>query len=212
MNTPVPLLMKHYSTEDVFLSKTADGGSLLAQLTVGLLNLGMAESNEHALRKQLQDNDALYEAVRELELAKMRQATAPLKGEASGAEMTRLASVAAGAGADMAIKEAGIGDFVASAKALGTKAFGALKGLGADEPKASGKMLGRFGLKTNLAIGATGLGAAYLGSKAINAGTRELARTPQGPAVYGGQVRGMGYQLPYGVNQYGQPQVGTPLG
>jgi hypothetical protein len=151
--------------------------------------------------------------------------------------MVRLASVAALAGADMA-KEAGIGDFVTAAKTMGAKALPALKGFGqkalgtlksvgaATAPAAGaapaagdlitrGKKLlgGGLGLKTNLLLAGGTLGAGVLASKGISAGTRAMSREAPGPAVYGAPARGgIGYQIPYGVNQYGQPQVGTPLG
>jgi hypothetical protein len=50
-------------------------------------------------------------------------------------------------------------------------------------------------------------------TKGLQAGGRIMRREPKGPAVFGmGKPSGnIGYQIPMGVNQYGQPQVGTPL-
>lgn len=229
MNTPHPALMARYGTEDVFLAKTADAVPLLARLGMGILNFELASSNKTSGREAEIENTMRAEAIRELELQRMQQATAPLRGQASGATpldqgMTRLASIAAHTGADMA-KEGGIGDFVTAAKAFGGKAMGALKGLGgagaASAPAAAGaggglmKFLGGgAGLKTNLALGGAVIGAGVLGSKAMHAAGRSMGQQPYGgvaPTYGGATSRGTGVQLPYGVNQYGQPQVGTPL-
>lgn len=228
MHTPIPTLMQHYGTEDVFLSKTADAVPLLARLGMGILNFELASSNKKSGREAEIENTMRAEALRELELQRMQQATAPLRGQASGATpldqgMTRLASIAAHTGADMA-KEGGIGDFATMAKTFGSKAVGALKGLGgagaaaAPAAGAGGGLMkflgGGSGLKTNLALGGAVIGAGVLGSKALHAAGRSMGQQPYGgvaPTYGGSTARGMGVQLPYGVNQYGQPQVGTPL-
>lgn len=150
--------------------------------------------------------------------------------------MVRLAFVAALAGGDMA-KEGGIGDFVTAAKTMGAKALpalqsagqkamGALKSVGAaasatEAPSAAGDLISRgkkflgggLGLKTNLALAGGTLAAATLASKGLSAGTRAMNSEAPGPAVYGmgHPSRNVGYQLPFGVNQYGVPQTGTPL-
>lgn len=61
--------------------------------------------------------------------------------------------------------------------------------------------------KAKLLGGAGLLGAGYLGYKALEAG-KEFLEAP-GPGGYG--YAPGGYQVPMGVNQYGQPQLGTPL-
>jgi hypothetical protein len=112
-------------------------------------------------------------------------------------------------------KEGGIGDFTSLAKSFGAKASGALKGLGGVGASAASngmqKLTGGFGLKTNLALGAAAGAGLLGGSKLLNKATRVMGAEAAGPATYGGAVHGVGYVLPYGVNQYGQPQVGTSL-
>lgn len=74
-------------------------------------------------------------------------------------------------------------------------------------------MLGRAwqavkpGWKTKALLGGAALGAGYLGYKALEAGKDFLES--QGPQGYG--YAPGGYQVPMGVNAYGQPQLGTPL-
>lgn len=146
--------------------------------------------------------------------------------------MVRMASVAARAGADMA-KEAGLGGFsdfmkgIAPAlKGVGAKASGAIGSLAKAAPAAApagggalagmaakGKDLlgGKLGLgwKGNLALTGLAAGGLMLGNKGIQKATQVMGEEAGGPAVYGAGRRG--YQLPYGVNQYGEPQLGTPL-
>lgn len=184
MNLPHPDLMRAYGTTDVFLQKTADAMPLLARLGAAALNYEMAASQNRAMAEQKAEDDARYEAKREYELERARQMT-PM--------MTRLASVAAAAGADAArmAKEAGVGDF----------ATGVVKGLGT-----FGKNLKAGGLKKNLLLGGAGLATLYGGSKVINKTTRAMQKGPEGPATFGGQYRGVGYQPAAGVNEYGYPQ------
>lgn len=237
MNTPVPELMKQYGTEDVFLSKTADAVPLLARLGASILNYKLVANNDEKAREQRLEDELRYEAVREHELAKMRPATENLRHThapmflPAGSDvpvgydegMVRLASIATGVGADMA-KEAGLGDFANFAKTMVAKVPGALKGLVNTTTSPTGAastgliggakraLTGGLGLKTNLALGAAAVGGTMLASKAMGATGRAMSREQEGPPVYGGAVRGVGYQLPFGVNQYGQPQVGSPLG
>jgi hypothetical protein len=231
MNEPNAALMKRYGTEDVFLQKTAGETPLLALLAAGLFNAGLARSNKKGDDKSQAEQALRNEAIREIEHMKLDQAERALKhtpvpeGRLSPKELRaldenaqffesdpmfdkagaldpstlRLASIAIGIGEDIA-KEAGIG--LNAAPAAGNLLSSAKKLLS-----------GGLGLKTNLALGATAVGGTILGSKAMHAGTRALAKEPSTP-VYGmgAPSRGVGYQMPFGVNQYGQPQVGTPIG
>ena len=107
--------------------------------------------------------------------------------------MVRLASIARASGRTLT-KVAGIG--------------GAYTGVAAN----AGKFLGAAtktvlpGLKGQLALGAGVLGAGYLGTKAVKGGLRALGNEGH-PKNYGAG----NYQVPFGVNEYGHPQVGTPL-
>lgn len=238
MNTPVPALMKCYGTEDIFQEKLANGASgLLARLGMGILDYHLVEGGQEAMAKQRAEEALMHEATREHALAQMRLAAEPLRGEGqvshvyadlgrgynentsprfrrevdallseggytlpaslSDAGMTRLASIAAAAGADLA-KEAGVG--VPSGN-LVSRASGALKG-----------KLG-LGWKGQALLGAGAIGAGVLATKGGQKLQRYAAKEPEGPAVFGmGKPSGnIGYQIPMGVNQYGQPEVGTPL-
>jgi hypothetical protein len=200
MNAPNAALMEHYGTEDVFLGKTAGEVPLLARLTAALLNAELAHSNQKGDEKAETDDSVRDEAVREYEASKLHQAEQGLRAASVPFDpgMTRLASIAADVGSDMA-KESGIG--LNAAPAAGNLLSSAKK-----------FMTGGFGLKTNLALGATAVGGTILASKALHKGTQALSKEPQ-TAVYGtGRPRGVGYQLPFGVNEYGQPQTGTSLG
>jgi hypothetical protein len=68
------------------------------------------------------------------------------------------------------------------------------------------KSLGR----TALTAGALGAGALGLGAYAVAKPTLGYLSKEQQPANWGGTDFGAP-QLPYGVNQYGQPQLGTPF-
>lgn len=228
MNTPIPSLMKQYGTEDVLLAKTAGAEPLLARLGMSILNFALASSNQSGDVESAKKNEQKNEAVRQTALAEqqparenLRHTQVPAFVEAGSRlppgldeGMVRLASIAIATGADRA-KTAGIGDFIMLAKSLGSKAMPALKSMGTAAPAAAGG-LGKFlgggrGLKTNLALGATAVGGTMLASKAM-AGAGRVMSQEVAPATYGGPVRGIGTQLPNGVNQYGVPQVGTPLG
>lgn len=145
--------------------------------------------------------------------------------------MVRMASAAAKVGADMA-KEGGLGgfaDFMKSMapalKGMGQKAMGAMGSLGGAAAIAAptagaatgsalggiaSKLKGNLGLgwKGNLALAGAAAGGLYAGNKALQKGTQAMG-TEAGPATYGAGSHGS--QLPMGVNQYGQPQLGTPL-
>jgi hypothetical protein len=253
MDTPIPALMQHYGTEDVFLAKLAGEAPLAMGLAARVLSYRLAEKMRQEVADQQLEDRLRYEARREYELAKIRQVNQNLRHTRvpliipAGSDlpagwdegMVRLASIAAETGADMA-KEAGIGDFVATAKSFGSKIVPTLKQFGTKAvnavkpfkappiPKppapegdltslvseAKDQLKGKLGLgwKGNLALTGLAAGGLALGSKGISAASREMNREPQGPpAPYGGPRRGVGYQLPYGVNEYGQPTLGTPF-
>ncbi len=199
MNTPNPALMQRYGTEDVFLAKTA-GVPLLASLMAGLFNAELAHSNQKGDQKARAEQALQQEALREYELAKLQQAEEALRyTPVPDQAMVRLASIAADAGADLA-KMGGIG--TGAVPAAGNLLAQGKKWLG-----------GGLGVKTNLALAGGTLATGILASKAMHAGTQAMAKQPTTPTYgMGHPVRGVGYQLPFGVNQYGQPQVGTPLG
>lgn len=148
----------------------------------------------------------------------------------------RLASVAACAGADLA-KEAGLGNFTGFMKNIG----GALTGLAAQGKSAVGgglqaisgagakamdavsgksfmqnasfgdKLKGRFGMgiKGNLAMAGLAAGGLFAGNKLLQGASRTMGSEASGPTTYGGGQHG--FQPANAVNEYGQPQAGTPL-
>jgi hypothetical protein len=240
MTPPNHELMYRYGTAGVFAEKNAGAVSLVERLAGGLLGYGRVAANKADTDKHRAQAEAMNEMLRELELSKVDQAAQLLRhtpvprfappelppGWDEG--MVRMAAVAAGAGADLA-KEAGLGNFAGFAKSIG----GALSGLGGKAAglfgggasaikapsavgggllsKSKGLLGGKAGLgiKGNLALAGAAGGALYLGNKALQKGTQVMGSEAPGPAVYGGGRHG--YRLPFGVNQYGQPQVGTPL-
>ena len=220
MNTPIPSLMKLYNTEDVFLAKTADVEPLLARLGMSILNYELAKSNQTADNTQKEETALHQEAAREHEQARMQPASESLRHTEAprlipaGSHLppgwdegtVRLASVAAQIGADMA-KVGGIGTGL-----LGDAAADAAEHFGPKLLRGAGKLVKAIPYKGQIAMGAAGLGALALGNKAIHAGTRALGQEAPSAPVYGTPTRGVGYSLPFGVNQYGQPQVGAPLG
>ncbi len=239
--SPNPRLMNHYDTREVFQEKTAGALSLVERLAGGVLGYGRASANQASADKARMQAEQMNEMLRELELLRVDQAATLLRhtpvprfapsyvppGWDEG--MVRMAAAVVGAGEDLA-KEAGLGNFGAFTQSLS----GAMKSLGGalKSPGAAGAVAkateavkspavggaldkaknflgGGMGLKTNLALGAAGLGAVYLGNKGIQKATHVMGEEGSGPATYGGGR--LGYQLPFGVNSYGQPQVGTPL-
>jgi hypothetical protein len=200
MNRPNAQLMKQYGTEDVFFAKTAGEVPLLARLVAGLTNAELAHSNQKGDQKAQQARALELQALQEYEQARLQQAEEALRyTPVPDQAMMRLASIAVDAGADLA-KMGGIG----------TGALPAAGNLLAQGKKWLG---GGLGMKANLALAGGTLATGILASKAMHAGTAALSKEPTTPSYgMGHPVRGVGYQLPFGVNSYGQPQVGTPLG
>ena len=195
------MLATCYGTEHVFSKTAGEVPTAVERLIMGLLNFTLAKKNQDLDERARVEDVLRHEAARELEHAQMQQATSSLQHThaprllPAGSDlpvgwdegMVRLASIAASVGADLA-KEAGIGDLALSTLGSGAKLL---------KPLA-------------LPAAAVGTGVAAIGAgRAIARKGQEEPQTP----VYGmgHPVRGVGYQLPFGVNQWGQPQVGTSL-
>jgi hypothetical protein len=104
--------------------------------------------------------------------------------------MIRLASIAQASGRALA-KVAGMGSIASMAASAGKLL-----------PKTSkGIIPARW--KGQLALGAAGVGAAYVGTKAVGAGLKALSHEGN-PKNYGAG----NFQIPQGINEYGQPQLG----
>jgi hypothetical protein len=182
MNGPRADLLSRYGTEEVLREKNAGAGSLIERMGILLLNEALLASNHADDVVVQEEHDRQYEGRREHALAKLEPALHALQ-HTDVPQMERLASVGVKMGTDLA-KIAGMGSLVAGA--------------------------GRFAMKhPGLVAGAGVLGAGALGAKAINTGVQALGQEPKGPATFGGGR--FGTQLANGVNQYGQPQLGTPL-
>ena len=230
MNTPDVQLMRRYGTEDVFLRKLAGEEALLARLAGGLMGAGYARHEQNDAAKQQAQAAAMNEMGRELELLRIDRAALLLRGtpvprfanpsmpfrDVPGGRIdnsqwqhdyddgtVRLASIAAGAGSDMA-KQAGfnMAGFAKTISEGASKAVGAIKGV-------PGMLKGGLGWKGNLALGAAGVGTLALGHKAVSGARNVAGAELAGPTTYGGGR--FGTQIPMGVNEYGQPQLGTPL-
>ncbi len=215
MTAPVASLMRRYNTESIYKEKQAGLPSLLERLVGGSMAFGRAAHNAQQNDRAAQQAVQMNEMLRELELARVDQAGSLLRftpvprfappdippGWDEG--MVRLASIAARAGADMA-KEGGF-DPTTFAKGIGALSKTKAAPLAG---KAKNMLTGGLGWKTNLALGGLAAGGLYLGNKALQKGT-QVMNEESGPAVYGGGR--FGNQLAFGVNQYGQPQLGTPL-
>jgi hypothetical protein len=211
-------------------------GSLITRIGMALLNEGFlaaARSDDEHVREE---QDLRYEDKRERALEKMEPVArslqhtrvppyhgkqmgrwresgldAPLWGDpddeyterlAADAEMIRLAAVGVDIGAELA-KTAGFS--LTPMADIGKKALEATKSLGQQGVQAAKKTMGHVGL----AVGAGTLAAGALGAYGVNKGVQALGQPAPGPATFGGGR--FGQQLAYGTNQYGQPQLGTPL-
>lgn len=225
MNTPNPTLMRQYGTEDVFLGKLAGSGALLERVGMGLLNYGLADSNAKSDVDAHAKQEVMDAAAREFALAKMELAASPLRHQHApmfaladlpagwDEGMVRMASIAAHTGVDLA-KTAGIGDFFAGVvpaiKQFGQKALGAAPAATPLE-RGAGALKGKLGLgwKGNALLAAGALGTGVVANKAMHKATQVMgAESPAAPTYGPGRH---GIQLAYGVNSYGQPQLGTSL-
>ena len=206
--------MRRYGTEAVFLAKTAgEASSLLAQLSMGILNFKMEKDRQKSYDQTRLEDEARAEITQAHERQRMHTATdhllhtqAPLLISAAGSKggrgelsadqvpvgmdegMVRLACIAIGAGEELATK-------LALGVPLPTK--GILS-------SAKNFLGGGLGMKGNLlAIGGTAAAGLAL-NKGLNATSSYMQQDSRGPANYG--PRG-GYQLPMGVSPQGQPQL-----
>jgi hypothetical protein len=170
MRGPNPVLTSYYGNEKV------------AGLGAAAYSVLVQQVLQHDSAKQEQEAARLNEIAQELEGERIRPALDALRHTVVDSGMTRLASIAALAGVDMA-KRAGI--------------IGGVAGALVKSPTAR-KVVG---------LGALA-GGGLLAAKAINKAPQELGRE-SGPQAFGGGR--FGYTPAMGVNSYGVPQAGTPL-
>lgn len=196
-----------YANEEVPREKQAGLAPLAARVANGVLQAGLSAGRQrHAAQLEAQA-DEVNARARQIEQVRLGQATSalaytparPLLGADQGASlpagwdagMVRLAHAAGRHVARGGRKHAGIdlGAMMAKAKPLGL-----------------GKALGTKG---NLALAGLSAAGLWAGSKAIRGAGRGMGQEAEAPATYG--AGRFGAALPYGVNQYGHPQTGTPL-
>ena len=214
---PDPALMELYGTLHVFLEKEAGELSLLDRLGVGGINAAVARElllvqKEEEARKALQaEMELAAERVRLSQATDNLRHTDPNQGSPGvvrrGFDMNqlqpymdegtvRLASIAAQTGVDLA-KEAGIGGDI----------FSAAKGVASAGLTAANAGRKSVGLtNTRLLLGGGAVAGLYGTHKMLGAGQRVLSGEPTQVPTYGGQVMGVGSNIPASVNQYGVPQ------
>jgi hypothetical protein len=229
MNTePNALLMRVYETEDVYLDKQAGLAprpSFFGPIPAAVTNWYLARQYQEHQKEKRQKAVLMNELIRERNREEMRDVDQNLEySQVPYSSMVRLASIASEIGEDLA-KEAGIGDLASFSKNIlsagksalqtGAKALqgGASKALGAltpAAPSAAQGFLNRAGLspsslKWKIPLAAGAAGAGYLAMKGGQGAMNYMSQEAH-PQSYG-----TGPRLNYGVNQYGQPQVGSPF-
>jgi hypothetical protein len=158
------------------------GNEKVAGLGSAVYSMLLQQMMSHDTEKQEQEAQRLNEIAQEVEHERIRPAIEALRYTPVDPGMVRLASVAAYAGVDMA-KRAGI--------------IGGTIGALAKSPTA----------RKAIGLGAIA-GGGVLAAKAINKVPQELGREAGPQSWNSGRF---GYNPAFGVNQYGQPQAGTPL-
>lgn len=220
MKLPDLSLMRAYGTSEAFFAKTAGALPLAARVGAGLLGVGMLNSQSREMAGRAAENERQNELAKELEALKMEAAVRGLRhspvpvfapsylppGMDEG--MVRLAALTKEAGIDITglEKEAAFGGIfgnIASAMKPQAQAPTALR-------QGAGQLLNRAGLgngswKWKLPA----LAGAYAGYKGLTGGVKGalgyMSAEPEGRAF------GPRPGIAYGVNQYGQPQQGTPF-
>jgi hypothetical protein len=208
--TPNVDLAHRYGTEHLLEEKTAGELPLVARLSAALLAAGTGHAVVKSQAEQRSEAELLNLAAEELERGRLRPATSALQHTRSPAfigkgfidpslvpvgmdeGMVRLASMADRSGRALT-KIGGIGTALAA-------------GAGKLLEKGVQKVPGLGGMKGSLALGAGVLGAGYVGTKAVRGGMKAFGNEGA-PKNYGAG----NYQVPFGVNEYGHPQLGTPL-
>ena len=248
MNHPNLSLMRNYGTAGVFFEKVAGGSPFAARVAAAVFSGAMMHAAGTEMDRQKMEAHQLNEQFRLAEQRLMgpidrglQHTQAPMFIQAGSdlpvgwdEGMVRLASIARGAGEDMAKTAVMsptrlIGNLAPRPRPapMPAAAPGALAGAaatpklqpspvpkvtepaaGAAVSKGSGMMEGLLGKSWKAkALGYGALaGGGYLGLKGLNKGLGWMNR-PAPEQSWGAPET----QLPMGVNSYGQPQLGTPL-
>lgn len=225
MNTPNETLMDAYGTRHLLEEKKAEMSPWIPRVAAGLgaylLYKGMQGNREEARMEE----GAQTELSRRLALQQMMEATR--NARYTPAPMVIPAGMSIPVGWDRGMvrmapyEDPGVGadypgavppPLEVTASAIGEKmakvATAKNAGIGGAMMKTVTSAMPKS-FKGQLALGGLAAGGLYAGSKAINGAANFMQKEPEGPSVYG--AGRFGTQLPHAVNQYGQPQVGTPL-
>lgn len=183
MTTPNLKLMHAYDNEDVFAAKLASAENLVSRLSGAMFGWQMGRNVQADIQTQHAKAQELNNQFRQIEYGNMGQVEDTMRyTPVPDSAMERLASIAYGAGSDLA-KLGGIGDF----------ATGITKTLGS--------------AKWKLPAAAAALGAGALAAKGAKSGMNYMNQEARPANWRSGGVDSN--QLSYGVNQYGQPQSGS---
>lgn len=164
------------------------------------LQLTRAYGNEDVYRDKLAGRPPFLEAMA-VKVSSPRELHGSFEDNLVSHEaMARLASIGTDIGKDLA-KEAGIGDFASGIGKLLGGAKSAIQGAA----KPGGLLQQAKSMKWKLPAAAAVAGTGYLGYKAVKGGLNYMSEEGR-PANWG-----VGPRVPFGVNQYGYPQLGTPL-
>lgn len=205
---PNPDLLESYGTGDVFRAKLAGELPLVASLAAALLNASMGRREVKSQAEQREQADLVNLAHEEFEKERLRPATSSLEHKRSpafiGKGLIDPQAVPVGFDEGMVRLAQASGRMLAKSAGLGGAYTGAAIGGGKLMQGVAQKLMP--GMKGSLALGAGVLGAGYLGMKGLKGGLNLLGGE-SAPKNYGAG----NYQVPFGVNEYGRPQLGTPL-
>jgi hypothetical protein len=205
---PNPDLVEVYGTRDVFMAKTGGELPLVARLSAALFNASQGRREVRSAGEQRAEAELMTRAAEELEKERLRPATAALEHKRAPALIGRgfidPQAVPIGFDEGMVRLAHASGRALAKKAGIGGAYMGAAIGAGKAMQGFTQKLLP--GMKGNLALGGAVLGAGYLGAKALKGGLNLLSHE-SAPKNYGAG----NYQVPFGVNEYGRPQLGTPL-
>jgi len=205
--TAHPFLLKHYGTSQLLTEKMAGELPLVARLSSILVSAGLGHSAVKSQANQREEAALLNLLAEEAEKGRLRPALTAL-------QHSHVKPLIGRGGIDPSLVPVGMDEGMtrlASIAEASGRALAKLGGMGyTDLAAGAGKLMGGAakrilpGWKGQAALGAGAIGAAYLGTKAVRGGLRALGNEGHAKNYGAGN-----YQVPTGVNEYGQPQAGT---
>lgn len=217
MSTPDATLLSAYGNEDVYQAKLAGAPSVLGRIAMGLLMSRKMRQDSEEFRLQRQQAHLMNLQLRAMELERingnvqnLRYTRAPVMVApympSAGVNQGPMMADSIGYGSDIPVGlDAGMVRLASIAKEAGA-ALAKHAGISRAVGTVTRPLVAKLPTSVQVGAGAAALGAGYLGMKAIDklgpamAVEPELANFNQG-----------GFQVPYGTNQYGHPQLGTPF-